>query len=274
MKLALVTGAGSGFGYLTTLTLLQQGMHVIATMRTLQTAENLQQEAKNKNLAEQLTILQMDVTDLEQIETVQKYITSKFNRLDLLVNNAGFCQGGFVSDLTVKDWRRQMAVNVDGTFQVTKQMITLLEKSEKANIINVSSVSGFIGFPGMSAYCSSKHALEGFSESLRIELLPKNIYVSLVEPGSYQTKIWEKSLSGIDPLDMEEDEMKKSVLRYAKSAASGGANPQEVADLITKISRQKKPKLRYPLGKRIKTIYYAKKLLPWSLLERIVMKQL
>src|SRR5690606_23360342 len=182
----------------TTLTLLQQGMHVIATMRTLKTAEKLRQEAKNKNLAEQLTILQMDVTDLEQIETVQKYITSKFNRLDLLVNNAGFCQGGFVSDLTIKDWRRQMAVNVDGTFQVTKQMITLLEKSEKANIINVSSVSGFIGFPGMSAYCSSKHALEGFSESLRIELLPKNIYVSLVEPGSYQTKIWEKSLSGID----------------------------------------------------------------------------
>ncbi|GAA0287131.1 NAD(P)-dependent dehydrogenase (short-subunit alcohol dehydrogenase family) [Gracilibacillus halotolerans] len=274
MKIALVTGAGSGFGYLTALTLLEQGIHVIATMRTLQTADNLRKDAENKKIAERLTILQMDVTNSEQIENVRNYIDKEFKRLDVLVNNAGFCQGGFVSDLTYSNWKMQMDVNVDGTFQVTKQLIPLLERSEKAHIINISSVSGLIGLPGMSAYCSSKFALEGFSESLRIELLPKNIYVSLVEPGSYQTKIWEKGLAGIEPTDMEEDALKESVLRYARRAADGGANPQEVADLVAKISRLKKPKLRYPIGKGTKALYYAKKLVPWSLVERVVMKQL
>src|SRR5690606_28428000 len=122
--------------------------------------------------------------------------------------------------------------------------------------------------------CSSKFALEGMSESLRIELLPHNIYVSLVEPGSYQTKIWEKGLAGIDPTDMEEDALKKSVFQYARKAANAGANPQEVADLVARICRQKKPKLRYPIGKGAKALYFAKKLVPWSLIERVVMKQL
>lgn len=274
LKIALVTGAGSGFGYLTTLTLLEEGMHVIATMRTLQTEQKLRQDAEDRGVAGRLTILQMDVTNHDQVEKAKEYVDKQFNRLDVLVNNAGFCQGGFVEDLTFSKWKKQMDVNVDGTFQVTKQMLPLLKRSEKAHIINISSVSGLIGLPGMSAYCSSKFALEGLSESIRIELLPLNIYVSLIEPGSYQTKIWEKGLAGIEPTDMEEDALKKSVLQYARQAADAGADPQEVADLVARICRQRKPKLRYPIGKGTKGLYFVKKLIPWSIIERVVMKQL
>ncbi len=274
VKIVLVTGSGSGFGFITTLEFLKKGYRVIATMRTLQSRDELIERAENEQLASQLDIMEMDVTDEHQIQYVKDYIETNYKKLDVLVNNAGFCQAGFITDLTTDTFQKQLDVNLHGVFRVTKVMLPLLEQADKANIINIGSVSGYAGFPGMSAYCASKFALAGFSESLRIELLPKQIFVSLVEAASYQTEIWNKSLSSIDQLEMEKDPMKSAVLSYAQQASKSSADPSEVASLIASICSRKQPKLHYPIGKGARMIAFAKRLLPWAWLEKIILKKL
>ncbi|MGP4039820.1 SDR family NAD(P)-dependent oxidoreductase [Gracilibacillus sp. D59] len=274
MKTVLITGTGSGIGFLTTLELLKNDYRVVATMRTLDTREKLIEAAKKEQLASQLDVIQMDVTDDLQIQHVKEFIQTKYKKLDVLMNNAGFCQAGFISDLSVDAFHNQMDVNLHGVFRVTKAMVPLLEQAHKANIVNISSVSGYSGFPGMSAYAASKFALEGFSESLRIELLPKKIFVSLVEPASYQTRIWDKSLSAIDPTEMEKDRLKSSVLSHAQQASKTSADPREVAELVVFICNRKNPKLRYPIGKGANMLSIAKRFLPWSWLEKIMLNKL
>ncbi|UOQ84951.1 SDR family oxidoreductase [Gracilibacillus salinarum] len=274
MKTVLITGAGSGFGLVTALELAKNGFHVIATLRTLQSQQALNDKVAELKLTDKIIILEMDVTNDEHIEEVTQYVKQNYQRLDLLINNAGYSQGGFVADLSPDDFEKQLNVNLHGVFRVTNAMLPILEQAEKANIINISSVSGLIGFPGLSSYCTSKFALEGFSESLRLELLQRNIYVSIIEPSSYQTEIWHKSLQTIDHETMEADPLKHSVFNYAKQTAYTEQNPKEIADLIIKISHRSKPKLRYPIGKGATAMFFAKRLLPWQLVEKIILKKL
>ncbi|QGH33748.1 SDR family oxidoreductase [Gracilibacillus salitolerans] len=274
MKTVLVTGTGSGFGLLTTLELLKKGYRVIATMRTLQSRKKLIEAAETDQLASRLDVFEMDVTNDLHIQHVKEYIQTKYKKLDVLINNAGFCQAGFISDLSFDAFHKQFDVNLHGVFRVTKAMMPLLEQTNKPNIINMSSISGYAGFPGMSAYSASKFALEGLSESLRIELLPKNIFVSLVEPASYQTDIWAKSLSSIDHSEMEKDPFKSSVLSHAQQASQSSADPREVAELIVSICNKKNPKLRYPIGKGASMLSLAKRFLPWSWIEKIIWNKL
>ncbi|MFC4402941.1 SDR family oxidoreductase [Gracilibacillus xinjiangensis] len=273
MKTVLITGANSGFGLLTAIELLKKGHHVIATMRNIVNKDELIEEAEKLGAYDRLSVYQLDVTNLAEIQLVKANIESCYGKLDVLINNAGYCQGGFVSDLALEEWQNQFDVNVHGVLRVTSEMLPLLQRPVKANIINISSVSGMIGFPGLSAYCSSKFALEGFSESLRLELLQENIFVSLIEPGSYQTKIWEKSLSSIDTDEMDTD-LKQAVLSYAKKSAHSSPDPIEVARLISRICDKEKVKFRYPIGKGSKLLSTAKRLLPWSLLEKLILRNL
>lgn len=273
MKIALITGANSGFGKLSTVELLQTGFHVVACMRDTANQTSLVEEAEKQGCLQQLTILEIDITSEKTIVAAKEHVENTFGKLDVLVNNAGFCAGGFLEDMSFEAWEMQQNTNINGTFRMTKRFISLLEKAENAKIINISSVSGYFGFPGMSAYCTSKFALEGMSESLRLELLPKNIYVSLVEPASYQTKIWDKGLAGIE-VTTEDEPYKQKIFKYATMSAKGGSNPIEVAKLIRTIAISKKPKFRYPVGKGAKGLSRLKRLLPWRFIEWVVLKKL
>lgn len=273
MKYALVTGSNSGFGKLTTLQLLKEGFHVFACMRNTKNQTALMEEVIQLNKLDQLTVFELDVTNINQIEKVKESIEKSFGKLDVLVNNAGYCEGGFLEDIEIALWEKQQETNIFGTFKMTKMFLPLLEKGEKAKIINISSVSGFFGFPGMSAYTTSKFAIEGMSESLRLELLPKNISVSLIEPASYQTNIWEKGLSSIE-ITSNDPIYKQNLYKYATMAAKGGSNPIEVAKLVTKIATCDKPKFRYPIGKGAKSLSFFKRILPWGIIEKIVLSKL
>jgi NAD(P)-dependent dehydrogenase (short-subunit alcohol dehydrogenase family) len=152
-----------------------------------------------------------------------------------------------------------------------------MRKQHKGRIINISSISGRIGFPGLSPYITSKHALEGFSESLRLEMKPYGIDVVLVEPGSYQTNIWssgkqitEKSLKMDSPYY---ETMKKLELHIEKGANKFG-DPAEVARLIANIAQKKQTTLRYMVGKGVKIAVILKFILPWKYWERLFLKQL
>ncbi|MEC1545088.1 oxidoreductase [Bacillus halotolerans] len=275
-KIAIVTGASSGFGLLATVK-LAQSFFVIATARQPEKAEQLRGLAAKHHVADSIHITALDVTDEHSIEAFGKTI-SAYAPINLLVNNAGTAYGGFIEDVPMEHFRKQFETNVFGLINVTKTVLPYIRKHSGAKIINVSSISGLTGFPALSPYASSKYALEGFSESLRLELLPFGIETALIEPGSYKTSIWSTSLSNhmtVPADDSAYHQYYKKILSYVEKNADESGDPQEVADLIYQLAmKQRLKKLRYPIGKGIKLTLLFRALFPWSAWESILKKKL
>ena len=141
-------------------------------------------------LTTKIKIQQLDVTDQNSIHNFQLFL-KEIQKVDLLVNNAGYANGGFVEEIPVEEYRKQFETNLFGAISITRLVLPYMRKQRIGKIINISSISGQVGFPGLSPYVSSKYALEGWSESLRLEVKPFGIDVALIEPGSYNTNIWE-----------------------------------------------------------------------------------
>lgn len=274
-RIALITGTSSGFGLLTAIQLAGQGYKVIATMRDLGRKGELERQADQAGLLQQIHFLTMDVTDHASIEAVINSVQDTFGRIDVLVNNAGFAIGGFIEEITMEEWRRQMETNFFGVVAVTRAVLPIMRKQRSGMIINMGSISGLSGFPGYAPYAASKFAIEGFSESLRHEMSPFGIRVVLIEPGSFRTPIWGK---GMEQIRLNEDSPYKerlaAVLRYSKHTAENAPDPQQVAALIGRITKMRAPRLRYPIGKGTRTLIIGKTLLPWKWLERIIAKEL
>jgi NAD(P)-dependent dehydrogenase (short-subunit alcohol dehydrogenase family) len=190
-EIILITGCSSGFGLLSAARLAARGHKVYATMRDLRKKEFLEMESRKRGGFDNLTILELDVTQTESVRTAILTIVEKEGFIDVLVNNAGFGMGGFFEDLSDADWRAQFDVNFFGVLNVTREVLPVMRPRRKGLIINISSMAAFSGTPAFSAYCSSKFALEGFSECLYMELHNHGIDVVLVEPGSYRTRIFE-----------------------------------------------------------------------------------
>ena len=273
-KIAIVTGSSSGFGLLSAVELACAGFTVIAGMRNLKKSDTLMELAKSKQADKRIRVHPLDVTSKESIAAFNSFL-SELPSIDVLVNNAGFARGGFSEELTLEDYRAQFETNFFGVIAVTQAVLPFMRARKQGRIINISSISGRFGFPGLSAYASSKHALEGYSESLRLEVKPFGIDVSLIEPGSYQTNIW----SSMDQLEVKEISpylpYMKALIKSVETGKSNYGDPAEVAKLVTSIASQRKtPKLRYPIGKGVKTNFLLKKLVPWEHLESIILKNL
>lgn len=267
MKHVLITGSNSGFGLETALLLANRGYYVIATMRDIEKKEEILKRAEKDNIpTSHFLFLTMDVTDVTSIQLAKEIIDKENIIIDILINNAGYCQGGFIDELEVEDYEKQFQTNVLGMISVTQTFLSHLKESKNGKIINVSSVSGIIGLPGMTPYCTSKFAVEGFSESLRLELLPHRISVSIIQPTSYKTKIWEKGLENIK--EDQTNHFKQKLYQEATKSAKHGSEPKEIAHLIAKICLKTNPKLRYPVGKGAKSLSMIKKLFPWTWIER------
>ncbi|MBB6452729.1 short-subunit dehydrogenase [Salirhabdus euzebyi] len=276
-KTAIVTGASSGFGLLTTIELAKTGFHVIATVRNLEKAAIIEDHISDRNIMSRIEPFLLDVTDDGSIAKLSEKV-EELNRIDVLVNNAGFAMGGFCEDVRIESYRKQFETNVFGVMAVTQTVLSKMRAQGEGTIINVSSISGIIAFPGLSPYVSSKFALEGYTESLRLEVKPYGIQVALVEPGSFQTNIWssgmeveEKSLSDNSPYY---DYMKGITTALEKGKKNHG-NPQKVAILIRNLALQQElKKLRYPIGQGVKMSLRLKKILSWKKWENMFFKQL
>ncbi|MCA1031662.1 oxidoreductase [Bacillus timonensis] len=277
LKVALITGASSGFGLLTALELAKQDVFVVATMRNLAKADTLKEKIKELKLEDKIRIEKLDVTNSTSIARM-KAVFNAIGRIDILVNNAGFAAGGFAEEVTIEEFKQQFDTNFFGVIEVTQFVLPFMRKQKSGKIINVSSISGLIGFPGLSPYVSSKYALEGFSESLRLEVKPFGIDVALIQPGSYSTSIWttgkkvaEKSLDTKSPYYSYMQVIEKQI----ESGKSQMGDPEDVAKLICKIAlEQNTKKLRFPIGKGVKLSLLIKNKTPWSLWEKLVMKKL
>ena len=263
---AFVTGASSGFGYLSSLALAKKGYYVIATMRKDAKLSLFESYANIESCI-------LDVTKEAEIHMIIQNIIERVGKIDLLVNNAGYAEAGFVEEVSLSAYRRQFETNFFGLIGVTKAILPYMRKQKQGKIINISSISGKIGFPALSPYVASKHAVEGFTESLRLEMLPFGVYVSLIEPGSYQTEIWSRGLSIYSHENNSAYQfLLKSILQELNRTIKNAGNPQEVANLVAQVASSKHPKLRYPIGRNVSMTMLFKSLLPWKLLEKQIIK--
>jgi NAD(P)-dependent dehydrogenase (short-subunit alcohol dehydrogenase family) len=274
-KVVVITGTSSGFGLLLSVALAQDGYQVVATMRDLDKRGALLEAAERAGAADRIHIKQLDVTDAARASAVMAEVVQEFGRIDALVNNAGIAVGGFVEDVPLTEWHRQFDTNVFGVVACIQAVLPYMRQQQSGTIVNVSSASGRIGYPGLGPYTASKFALEGLTESLRLELLPYSIYVTLVEPGPYQTAIWEKSLGEVSvPPTSAYRERAARLLRQVQRIAKNAGNPDEVVDTIRHILSVKRPRLRYPVGRGIRTMAFLKGVLPWSWIERAAVKRM
>jgi len=273
-KIAIITGASSGFGLLTTLELAKKDYLVIATMRNLEKQGTLLSQVTQLNLQQNIKVQQLDVTDQNSIHNFQLFL-KEINRIDLLINNAGYANGGFVEEIQVDEYRKQFETNLFGAISITRLVLPYMRKQRIGKIINISSISGQVGFPGLSPYVSSKYALEGWSESLRLELKAFGIDVALIEPGSYNTNIWEvgKQLATnqSDTTSPYKEYMDK-IQKHINSGSDTFGNPIDVAKKVVDIAEAKRTTLRYPIGKGVKFMILARKILPWRLWEYLVLR--
>ncbi|UHA75529.1 SDR family oxidoreductase [Paenibacillus sp. 481] len=272
---ALITGSSSGFGLQTSIALAQHGYKVIASMRSVEKQGRLQEQAHLAGVSEHIHVFSLDVTQVDSIERAIKTIMDHFGSIDIVVNNAGCVIGGFVEEVDRQGWYDQMETNFFGTVAVTQAVLPIMRQQRYGKIINISSVSGLSGYPGYAPYASSKFAVEGFTESLRLEMLPYGVYAVLVEPGPYQTDIWDKAMKVVhapehSPYRAQID----AVLRFSQQTAKQAPPATEVAQCIVRIAGMSKPKLRYLLGKEAKIGQLLRRILPWKWYERILLKVL
>ena len=151
-----------------------------------------------------------------------------------------------------------------------------MRRQTHGKIINVSSISGKMGFPGLSPYVASKYALEGWSESLRLEVKPFGIDVSLIEPGSYNTNIWEvgqKLAEATSESESPYKEYMKKIEQHIHNGSEGFGDPKDVAEKIVSIAQSQHPTLRYPIGKGVKLMVLIKNILPWKWWEFLILRR-
>ena len=274
-KVVVITGSSSGIGLLTAIEFAQHGYFVVATLRDLGRAAKLEEAAAKAGVRERLDIRRVDVTEFDSLPGVVEAIVRDHGRIDVLVNNAGFSVAGFSEDLSLADFRHQFETNFFGTVAMSKAAIPVMRRQKSGHIIQVASVAGHLGQPMLGAYSSSKFALEGWSESLRIETHSLGIRVVLVEPGAFETDIWTRNVMiGAGALDPNSPNKERSqrFAEFVKQSAKHRRDPGDVARLILRIAKNPNPRLRYMIGTDAKLQVWVKRLLPWKRYERLVAK--
>jgi short-subunit dehydrogenase len=249
-KVAIVTGSSSGIGYATSLLLARNRFHTYATMRNIEKSADIQKIANKERLS--LQVIQLDVNDDASIRNSIKRIERENERIDVLINNAGYGLVGAFEDLSVEEIKSQFETNFFGVIRLTQQVLPIMRKQKSGTIVNVSSGAGRIGFPAMSAYVSSKFALEGLSESMSYELEPFGIKVIIIEPGVIRTNFKKNSVMSKKSLDNSSISPYSSIIQKIDSSISSiiehATRPEEVAKAILHAITSNNPELRYLVG--------------------------
>jgi NAD(P)-dependent dehydrogenase (short-subunit alcohol dehydrogenase family) len=270
-KLALITGCSSGFGLLTSIELAKAGFRVVASMRDLGRRERLDQTAAAAGVSAQLDVRALDVTNFAAVPGFVDGVVREHGRLDVLVNNAGFPLAGFAEDVSLEELRRQFETNFFGAVAMTKAVLPTMRRQRSGHIIMLSSIGGLNGAVTVSSYSASKFALEGWSESLRLEMNSLGIKVVLVEPGAFQTDIWTRgAVMGEKATQESSPNIQRSLRMRDRVKALPKRDPIEVARLIASIAQDPNPKLRYLVGRDAKIQLALKRLLPWKWNEKLV----
>lgn len=242
-KVMLITGASSGNGQATAQLLAQQGHQVFGTSRNPAGSEK----------ALSYKMLALDVCSDESVTACVKSVLEQAGRIDVLVNNAGYEQGGALEEVSIDEAHAQFETNFFGMMRMVKAVLPSMRRQKNGQIINISSLAGLVGTPFLGIYTASKFALEGYSEALRNEVKPFNIQVSLIEAGFLNTPMKGKRQLAAQPLsdyDTWRTRAIKSVHEYEEKGPDAGL----IANTILKIIESKRPRLRYIVGQQAKQI--------------------
>ena len=258
-KIAVVTGSSSGIGFETALALAREGYFTYATMRDLGKAEEIKKTADDEKLS--LKVIELDVDNEQSAENAIKSIVEEKDRIDVLVNNAGWGLWGTAEDVSLEEFREQFETNFFSVVRMIQKVAPIMRKQGSGDIVNISSVAGRIGFPVSTAYISSKFALEGLSESIRFELGQFGVNVIIIEPGVIKTKFIDsmKTAKKAGEGDTYKDITQK-VITGVKMMAEMGTPPKEVANVIIKAINDEKSLPRYVVGNDAMMFLEAKKM--------------
>jgi len=262
-KIAIVTGSSSGIGLETSLTLAENNFTTYATMRNLDKASNILEVAERKNLP--INVVQLDVTDDTSVQQAIQFVSEKEGRIDLLVNNAGYALLGAAEDLCSEDIQAQFNTNLFGVYRTIKEVIPIMRKQAGGGtIINIGSINGFVASPCASAYVATKFALEGLTQSLRYELAPFGIKVTIIDAGAIKTNIITNGMRIPNKIEEQRRQQQKqqqkntntspfaemtiNILEKSKTVISNGSHPRVVADIVLKAAKVEKPQPRYSAG--------------------------
>ena len=271
-KTVLVSGASTGIGRATVRRLAARGHRVFAGVRKEADADSIRADAEELSGGGSLEPVQLDVTLPNEIDALAERFATEGIQLDGLVNNAGIVIACPLEVLPIADLRRQFEVNFFSHAQVIQAFLPGL-RAARGRIINMSSIAGRISNPFMGAYCASKHALEAYSDALRMELAPWGIRVVLIEPGPIKTPIWEKSeaaareiLESVEPEEWEiYHEGIQRMGEVAELSIRVAPQASKVARCVSHALESALARRRYPVGRLIRLQLYAGLLAPHAL---------
>ena len=256
---ALVTGASSGIGLVTAQALANAGYRVFGTSR------------KPMASSQGITMLVCDVTDEASVRVLIEDIMKQVGRIDLVINNAGIGLLGGAEESSIAQAQRLFDVNVFGVARVVNAVLPIMRKQKSGRIVNMSSILGLIPSPFNAFYASTKHAIEGYTESLDHEVRAFGIRVVLVEPGVTRTAFEENLTRADQPLSVYAAERARSENLMRKWVEAGDA-PQVVADTVVKAATARSPKLRYSAGKQSSQVRSLRRFMPERLVDSILRK--
>jgi NAD(P)-dependent dehydrogenase (short-subunit alcohol dehydrogenase family) len=245
-KVWLITGASSGFGAELARAVIEKGDRVAATFRKAEQASLFSQENNGHGLG-----IVLDVTQSEKIPTVIQQVTEKFERIDVLVNNAGFGTIGAIEEFSLEEIRAQMETNFFGAVAMTKTLLPLMRQQGFGHIVQISSQAGFRATAGFGIYNASKFALEGFSEALAQEVAPFGIKVTIVEPGPFRTQFLGGSMKIAEAkIEAYQNTNVGNMYKYQQQMdGKQEGDPVKAAKAIVDYVYSNKENLRLPLGR-------------------------
>jgi short-subunit dehydrogenase len=260
-KVALVTGASAGIGQATVEALRAAGYRVFGTSR---------KAASSK--VDGVTMLICDVTDDASVKKLVDEVLKRAGRIDLLVNNAGFGVTGAAEESSISQVRSMFETNVFGLVRVTNAVLPIMRAQRSGRIINVGSVAGLGPFPFGAHYAATKHAVEGYSESLDHELREFGVRVAVIEPAATKTSFEASTVLA----DLPHAEYNAARTKYAVAfdrTMAEATSAESVAETIVLAAQDKTPRLRYTSGKSAGQIAFARRFFPRSVFDKVLRKQ-
>jgi len=237
-KVVLVTGASSGFGKETTTLLSQHGFQVFGTSR----------KPSAKEVGASVEMLQLDIDSNESVNNCVRELMNKAERLDVLVNNAGYVLTGAIEETSVDEAKSQFETNFFGAVRMVRAVLPIMRKQGSGQIINISSMAAVIPFPFEGYYAATKAALLAYTEQLRYEVKNLGVDVSVLEPGFFRTNLGETRGTPMHTIG-DYDQMRARAITSLKEEFQKGGDPKLVAETISRIIKSKSPRLEYLSGK-------------------------
>lgn len=268
-KVILITGASSGIGKTTALKFLSEDYIVYGLARSINKMKYLTQAGGK--------VMEMDVTKPIQVAEVVNLIIHKEQRIDVLINSAGYAIYGAIEHTSYELAKRQFEVNLFGMAEVTKAVLPVMRKQKSGKIINISSIGGKVYSPLGGWYHATKHAVEGWSDCLRVETKEFGIDTIIIEPGTIKTNFGQTRLKNfVEPENSPYSRIAESMKKVIANGYKPGnySEPEVVSNTIFKAANSNNPKTRYTTGKRASSTLFFRKLFTDKFMDKMIYRTL